>query len=278
MAEDVLKTVLKTLCEKIIPDVVLINAAAGNLSELDSIQAVAPETPTIIYGFETEKNIRRREPRMALLLTRPRTVYLQLPCETEALKSALEKLARKDALVNTAAERSLALSELDKKMGQMKHLIDHPTPDRIEKACRQAREELGWTGTNKEIMDQIRNFKRSEMMKKEFSDKVISGVFCDIQGTLMDYDAREIQPEVLEMLKAYEAEGKTISLWSGGELKDFRKRLAELEIIWPLLSKYDFEGCVVEIAVDDIPAKKLEKEYGIKAEHYVLWDPDGIWS
>jgi len=276
MSEDILKTVLKSICDQVVPGVELINTI--DEGEMNSISQISPETSTIIYGFDSEKTIRRREPRMAMFLSRPRTVYLHLPCEKKALDDILEKLSRKDAAINTAAEKSLALSELEKKIGQLKHLIDHPTSDRIEKACRMAREELGYLGSDEEVMTRIRNFKRSDAMKKEFSGKVIPGVFCDIQGTLMDYDAQEIQPEVLAMLKVYETEGKTISLWSGGEADEFRKRLTKLEISWPLLSKYDFEGCVVEIAIDDKPAKAIEKEYGIRAEKFVLWDPDEIWS
>jgi len=276
MSEDILKTVLKSICGQIIPDVVIINAIKEK--EMNSISHLAPETPTIIYGFDSEKTIRRRELRIGMFLSRPRTVYLHLPYEKETLNDILEKLGRKDVFINAAAEKSLALSEQAKKIGYLKHLIDHPTLDRIEKACREAREELGWIGTDEEIMEQIRAFKRGGIMNKEFSGKVIPGVFCDIQGTLMDYDAQEIQLEVLTMLKVYETEGKTISLWSGGEIDEFRKRLAKLEISWPLLSKCDFEGCVVEIAIDDKPAREIEKEYGIRAEQFVLWDPEGIWS
>jgi len=45
---------------------------------------------------------------------------------------------------------------------------------------------------------------------------VVAGVFCDIQGTLLDYDAENINEEVYTMLKDYEAQGKRIHLWTGG--------------------------------------------------------------
>ena len=109
------------------------------------------------------------------------------------------------------------------------------------------------------------------------NNSVIAGVFCDIQGTLLDYGAEKINEEVLEMLEGYEKEGKAINLWTGGDVEEFRTKIRKLGIKYRVLSKYDFENRTVEIAIDDQPEKKILKDYGIKTECFIFYDT-GAWD
>lgn len=108
-------------------------------------------------------------------------------------------------------------------------------------------------------------------------ENIIPGVFCDIQGTLLDYNAKKINEEVLEMLKGYEKEGKNVYLWTGGDIDEFREKIRKLGIKYRVLSKYDFKNRTVEIAIDDLPEKKILKDYEIKAERFVFYDT-GVWE
>jgi len=101
-------------------------------------------------------------------------------------------------------------------------------------------------------------------------NQIIEGVFCDIQGTLLDYEDK-INIEVLEILKRYEKEGKIINLWTGGEIEEYQEKIWKLGIKYPILSKYNFKDSIVEIAIDDMPKRNFQKKYGIKAKKFVLY-------
>jgi len=110
---------------------------------------------------------------------------------------------------------------------------------------------------------------------EKMSGAVISGVFCDVDGTFLDFNGN-INLEVAEMLERYAAEGKTVTLWSGGDPKEIKPKLKGIK--WPFVSKYDFEGRTVEIAIDDIPRDKFEDDYGIKVLEFIHYDPYEIWK
>jgi len=109
------------------------------------------------------------------------------------------------------------------------------------------------------------------------NNSVISGVFCDIQGTLLDYNAEKINEDVLEMFKKYEKQGKRIHLWTGGDTEEFSEKIAGLGMKWRVISKYDFRNKTVEIAIDDIPEKKLFDDYKIKAQTFVFYNTR-VWD
>lgn len=108
-------------------------------------------------------------------------------------------------------------------------------------------------------------------------NNVIPGVFCDIQGTLLDYNAEKVNKDVLKMLKGYEKQGKRIHLWTGGDPDDFKEKIAGLGMKWSVLNKHDFKNKTVEIAIDDFPEKKFLDDYKIKAQTFVFYDT-GVWD
>jgi len=96
------------------------------------------------------------------------------------------------------------------------------------------------------------------------------GVYCDISGTLLSFANDAINVPILETLEAFELEGHSIHLWTGGNLEATQEQLDNLGIgsRWPLLSKYDYRGHRVEIAIDDMDFQKFEKDLKIKARFY----------
>lgn len=92
------------------------------------------------------------------------------------------------------------------------------------------------------------------------------GVFCDIEGTLFFVD--KIKNNVLEMLKKY-SETKPVTLWTGGDTGEIKKKLVASGVVYPLVSKYAFEGCKVEIAIDDLAEDEFKKRYKISSNEYI---------
>ena len=104
--------------------------------------------------------------------------------------------------------------------------------------------------SDKEVLDFLFSMK-DEANKRELvmEGKTISGVYCDIEGTLLIKD--EVNSKVLDILKDYESQGKTITLWTDGDIVELQKVLQEKGVSYSLKSKRDFAGAIAEIVIDN---------------------------
>ncbi len=107
--------------------------------------------------------------------------------------------------------------------------------------------------------------------------KRIEGAYVDVDGTLIEYvpigsdkeGKQELRPEVVGLLKKYEQEWKEIIIWTGWDVKKKEKRLRELGITWPVVSKYDYAGATAEIVVDDTDKGAFVMQSKILPETYI---------
>lgn len=96
--------------------------------------------------------------------------------------------------------------------------------------------------------------------------EIMPGVFCDVDGTLLFNTT--INEEVLGKLKDF-SKTKKITLWTGGDKEDAKKRLVAKGIKYPLVGKYTFKGCTVEIVIDDMSRESFEEMYKIYSREYI---------
>ena len=263
--EDMLLSVLDAVTDA--EEVKFVNLCNPSDEKIGEAFAINPKIPLILVGFDNKERL-KGDLKLTTILARPRCVYVKLPCKLEDLKEAIKEAKsepRKQMAV--ALEKATELEETKRQVGYIKHLSCYREGD-AEKVRNLAEEKLGWVGTGEEIMKRLAEFRSEREMAKYFSGTTIPGVFCDVEGTLLDWNGN-LNQEVVAMLEKYEAEGKAVSLWSGGDPKEILQKLKDIK--WPFLSKYDFEGCVMETVIDDVPSAKLQKDYGIQAKQYVHW-------
>lgn len=162
---------------------------------------------------------------------------------------------------------------IEQSVGYILHdMYPGKSAESIRRAMARAEEEFGITGTEDEVRKQLEDL-REETRSGRFVEAklaengaVIAGVFCDVEGTLILED--ELIPGRLEMLAEYAKTGP-VTLWTGGDIEELGAKLVALGVPYPLVSKYDFEGKTVSIAIDDLSEADIEKAYGIKAEQFV---------
>jgi hypothetical protein len=61
----------------------------------------------------------------------------------------------------------------------------------------------------------------------------------------------ELNNNVLNKLKEYEAQGKQITIWTDGDLEELTQKLRSLGVQYPIKSKFDFGGANAEIVIDN---------------------------
>lgn len=273
--EDLLFSVLDAVVGKEAEGVKFVNLCIpSDEKKIDEAFTINPENPLLLVGFDDKERMKDNL-KLTAILARPRCAYVKLPCELEDLHEAVREVkAEPRKQMAIALEKVAELEETKKQVGYIKHLNCYREGD-AEQIRKLAEEMIGWVGTGEEIMKRLAEFRSEREMARHFSGATIPGVFCDVEGTLLDWNGN-LNQEVVAILEKHEAEGKAVSLWSGGDPKEILQKIKGVK--WPFLSKYDFEGCTMEIVIDDVPSTKLEKDYGIQAKQYVHWDPDGIWS
>jgi hypothetical protein len=105
----------------------------------------------------------------------------------------------------------------------------------------------------------------------EFSGDELSGVYCDIEGTLLNLDTREFNTAVLEKLKELD-KSTFVHIWTGGDerlMKEVSDRLVREGVQWPVVSKHDFGGAIPEIVIDDMSQEELAATYRITPKSFI---------
>ena len=150
-------------------------------------------------------------------------------------------------------------------MQLLRHDLHHP--ERRAEVIARGRTEAGLEGADDEVAEIIRSYVAPDS-KGRFAGQFLSGIFCDVEGTLLR-DDDTVNQAVLANLERLEGEGREITLWTGGDLKKVRPRLHDVGIFYTLVSKHDFRGAEVEVAIDDLSQADFEQEYGITAKQYL---------
>lgn len=99
------------------------------------------------------------------------------------------------------------------------------------------------------------------IIENQIDGSYSSGVFCDIDDTLIFWKAKRIDgrfqlipylnQEVVDLLRQFESEGRSITLWTGGDAESTHEKISHFNLPWEMVSKDKYRGQAVEIAIDD---------------------------
>lgn len=258
--------------EKHMP-LILVNADISFLESDRRMQEVIDEIegdkerPIIFYSFDNQEQLEMRGHPASRLFYRSDVGFVKMPVQLEELKKLYDTLVSGKKIANPAAEAFFGIKVKQNFISILLHDFSHK--DLRPKVLEKAKKEFGFEGSEDEIANQLR-FAQGEAADlaevEEWKGKTFPGVFCDIEGTLF-FDTK-IKNEVLEMLKKY-SETKPVTLWSGGDLEETKEKLIANGVVYPLVSKYAFKGCRVEIVIDDLPQAGFEERYKICSREYI---------
>lgn len=242
-----------------------------NVDQLNNIRGeVEKGTPVIFYGCSSEESLRLKGDPAVPYFYRKNTGYYQLPFNLSDIaityKSILDgkKIENRAAILasQTEAKRTLA--------GILLHDL-HPGKNTTE-PMKKAQNEFDIAGSTEKVREKLKEImsRKDEAtpVKDLIGDEVLKGVFCDIEGTLLSSDGA-VNESVLQMLEKEEGK-RAVSIWTGGDTEKLQKKLYQLGVKkFPILSKYSFKGCEVEVVIDDLSQDEFKKRYGIKSQKYI---------
>ena len=226
-----------------------VDIAEKLLSEDDSRKIV-------LYSFLPILYVSKEVPKLALLLDKENVHFLQLPFTTKDIVGSLSKETKYEIepglLVDV--QQGLVNYEISKILHDVKKIhvaedVINEDPSRVAYAVKRAKEYFSTLkdATDKEVFQFLLATRNN--MEEVMKGKNIQGVFCDIEGTLLNGD--ELNHETLELLKKYETEGKDITLWTNGDVDIIQPILYLHGVMYPLKSKVDHAGASAEIVIDN---------------------------
>lgn len=228
-------------------------------------------TPVIFYGMESEASIRFEGKPAAPWFYSKNAAYFQIPFELVTMIEMYKKIKNGEKLENKAVMIAAKCGYKQSLVGKLLHDI-YPGKYGCEEGLKIAEKEFGFIGSIEEIRNQLEKVRGKDVGKayEVIGDEMLSGVFCDVEGTLISADRTEVNEDILRLLGLFpEQEKKAVTLWTGGDIVELEKVLFRLGVKYPVVSKEIFRGCRVELVYDDLSQVEFEKQYGIKAEAFV---------
>ena len=252
---------------------VLVNAdiefleSGKRMEEIVEEVEAGKERPIIFYSFGNQEKIETRGHPASRLFYRNDVGFMRMPVELVELKKLYDFLVFGKKIANPAAEAFFYLGFKRNVIGTLLHDFWHINlrPKVLEKAKKEFGVEWREGEPEEEFRMKMERLKSSSVAGVK-EGKTFPGVFCDIEGTL--FVEKKLNEDVVEKLKNF-AQVKPVTLWTGGDLEEIKKKLVANGITYPLVSKYPFEGCEVEIVIDDLAKEDFKKRYKICSREYI---------
>lgn len=238
---------------------------------IDEIET-GTERPIIFYSFDSQERLEIKGHPASRLFYRSDVGFVKMPVKLEEVKKLYDLLISGNKIANPAVEAFFYTQTKQNLINILLHDFSHGKfrPNVLEKV----KKEFGFIGDKEEVKSFLEGVSRDEQtggLAKEWENKTFPGVFCDIEGTL--FFENKIKKEVLDMLKKY-AGTRPVTLWTGGDLEETKKKLVANGIFYPLISKYPFKGCKVEVVIDDLSRGHFEEKYKICSREYIQVNSD----
>lgn len=98
-----------------------------------------------------------------------------------------------------------------------------------------------------------------------FSGRYLDGVFCDVEGALVQNG--QVNQELKAELETKSQE-KPITIWTDGDIKELSPVLRQAGIIWKIVPKCEFAGARVTEAYDDLSPEEFKGKTNIEVLDY----------
>ena len=205
------------------------------------------------------------------LLSNSRTGFLRLPFSSKELTQKVEELKQKNGAVDPVKHWIADTVASTHTVGALLHALEDQKigTDRAREAVNQVNELFQQTFDIEKQQLEARAFlqeKQKEIVAEtKWNGVALPGVYCDVEGTLLDINTEVPNENIIEKLKLL-SENQFVHVWTGGGPEVMKKAgvaLAKAGLQVPVLNKNDFRGARPELMIDDATPESIAEQYGI---------------
>lgn len=223
---------------------------------------VAPQgRPVLMLGWQ-KPSAYTKMPAWHAALGYPNVSFALLPITAEELKPLLVTSER---CPDPLAIRLVEVESRGNSMGVLNHDLGRALKGNgREDWMRRARVLLG-NHSDDELIRMVQENERPKV--GPFSGQVFPDVCVDVEGTLLD-EARNLREATVQKVTQL-AQGRPVTVWTGGDVAEIGRLIRERGIEWKLASKYSLAGARVHAIIDDLPADQFTSDYNVDCDVYV---------
>jgi len=233
-----------------------------------------PNAKILLYCFCPPEFVRTKKPELDLVLSYSNAYLLEAPIDPKDF----QKVFHTEKKIKSKGEYT-ASQEAEKYLSQIFHDIkyvqnwenatdesDDPKLAKVMKLTKEYFPALS-TASVTQIIDFLQSNSKTLSRTEVMKGQKLSGVYCDIEGTIL-IDGK-LNQKVVSVLDTYREEGKDITLWTDGNIKDIQPQLITYGVTYPVKSKYDHAGAIAEIVIDDMDEYTFAAVTKISAQHFI---------
>ncbi len=210
------------------------------------------------------------------LLSNSRAGFLRLPFTSKELTQKVEELKQKNGAVDPVKNWIADTVVSTHTVGALLHALEEQKigTDRAREAVNQVNELFQQTFDIEKQQLEARAFlqeKQKEIVAEtKWNGVALPGVYCDVEGTLLDINTEVPNENILEKLKLL-SENQFVHVWTGGGPEVVKKAgaaLAKAGLQVPVLNKNDFRGARPELVIDDATPESIAEQYDIHPDKF----------
>jgi|GEM_PF-2221951 len=221
----------------------------------------------VLYGTDSLSYLSKNLKFVDLLYKYKKVCFFKAPFILKEVLAEVKRLRELPNLKDELAERISVMSIKQDSASRLHHDICHRPNEIIAKVNKLYGTSYA-PDTDPEIVREFLS-KYRENPGNEFAGEFLKGVFCDVEGTLLaSAETGEINKPALDKLLEFDKDS-FITLWTGGDVEKLQRILEEKGINWKVLPKSIFSGATVEVAIDDLSADDLKKDYNISTQRFI---------
>jgi hypothetical protein len=188
------------------------------------------------------------------------------------IAEAIEGKRPKDELAIRLATHEMDQSLLARLKHDMPHVVkDGASPEKKTEWIENARLlfSLPPATTFEEMVEKVNTTEKTGP-ESEFKGLSLPGVFVDVEGTLLVKDEGGNEVVNMPLVEKLQERAKTspITIWTDTKIDYIKGPLRNAGILWKIVPKEYFKGCIPEEVVDDLSQEEFEAKYEIKPKKF----------
>jgi hypothetical protein len=235
----------------------------------DALDHAPSGMPIVMLAWQSPFMI-ADDPRLHAALGYSNVVFRRLPEGIVEVMAAVEEAAERKRIPDPLAIALLTAENAKRDVQILQHDLHSAETNGGERMALWEERARGVFGDKPqaELIKAVKQARQDDIVAGQFAGKTFPDVCIDVEGTLFTTEGEFREDVLTRAQELASAEGRPITIWTGGDLEAAKKMVRKAGIPHKLASKHLFRGATIGIAFDDMPHEAFSETYGVGYGNY----------